>query len=213
MNLLGNGLSDAKHHEAALSVRETDLATRRRLGADEESILITQNNLANTYQTLGWLDEALQLKRDVYSGHLRLWGEENIDTLISANNYAASLTRLERFDEAKSLLRKTILAARRVLGENNRVTLTMRKIYAKALYRDADATLDDLREAVQTLEDEGRIARRVLGGMHPLTTVIEGELQDARAALRRLRAHSLLPFGAFAVAVAVVAWIWLFFFA
>ena len=31
MNLLGNGLSDAKHHEAALSVRETDLATRRRL--------------------------------------------------------------------------------------------------------------------------------------------------------------------------------------
>lgn len=81
MNLLGNGLSDAKHHEAALSVRETDLATRRRLGADEESILITQNNLANTYQTLGWLDEALQLKRDVYSGHLRLWGEENIDTL------------------------------------------------------------------------------------------------------------------------------------
>ena len=88
MNLLGNGLSDAKHHEAALSVRETDLATRRRLGADEESILITQNNLANTYQTLGWLDEALQLKRDVYSGHLKLFGEENIDTLISANNYA-----------------------------------------------------------------------------------------------------------------------------
>ena len=87
----------------------------------------------------------------------------------------------------------------------------MRKIYAKALYRDADATLDDLREAVQTLVDAGRIARRVLGGQHPLTIGIEGDLRDARAALRRLRAHSLLPFGAFAVAVAVVAWIWRFF--
>ena len=140
MNLLGNGLSDAKHHEAALSVRETDLATRRRLGADEESILITQNNLANTYQTLGWLDEALQLKRDVYSGRLRLWGEEHEETLIAASNYASSLVHLKRFEEAKSLLRKTILAARRVLGENNRVTLTMRKIYAKALYRRASAT-------------------------------------------------------------------------
>jgi len=40
-----------------------------------------------------------------------------------------------------------------------------------------NATLDDLREAVTTLEDAGRIARRVFGGTHPLTTGIEGELQ------------------------------------
>ena len=38
-----------------------------------------------------------------------------------------------------------------------------------ALYFDAAATLDDLREAVATLEDAERIARRVLGGAHPLT--------------------------------------------
>ena len=56
--------------------------------------------------------------------------------------------------------------------------------YAKAIYRDAGATLDDLREAVKVLEDTARIARRVLGGAHPLTTDIEGNLQDARATLR-----------------------------
>ena len=50
--------------------------------------------------------------------------------------------------------------------------------------KDEGATLDDVREAVTTLEDAGRIARRVFGGTHPLTTGIEGELQDARAALR-----------------------------
>ena len=51
-------------------------------------------------------------------------------------------------------------------------------------YKDDGATLDDLREAVATLEDAGRIARRVLGGTHPTTGGIEGAQQEARAALR-----------------------------
>ncbi len=59
----------------------------------------------------------------------------------------------------------------------------MRLNYARALYKDDDATLDDLREAVATLEDVERTARRVLGGAHPLTTGIEGSLQNSRAAL------------------------------
>ena len=56
--------------------------------------------------------------------------------------------------------------------------------YAGALYLDAGATLEDLREAVTTLEDTARIASRVLGGAHPLTAGIGKFLQDARAALR-----------------------------
>ena len=47
-----------------------------------------------------------------------------------------------------------------------------------------DATLDDLREAVETLEDAGHTARRVLGGAHPVAADIELSLRDARAALR-----------------------------
>ena len=45
------------------------------------------------------------------------------------------------------------------------------------------ATLDDLHEAVTTLEDTVRIARRVLGGAHPLTSSIERSLRRSRAAL------------------------------
>ena len=41
------------------------------------------------------------------------------------------------------------------------------------------ATLDDLREAVTTLEDTERIARRVFGGAHPLTTNIDA-IRSAR---------------------------------
>jgi hypothetical protein len=58
---------------------------------------------------------------------------------------------------------------------------------AKLLVAEAvgdGATLDDLREAVTTLEDAERIARRVLGAAHPLTTGIEEQLQNVRAALR-----------------------------
>ena len=56
-------------------------------------------------------------------------------------------------------------------------------VYAEALYKDNAASLDDLREAVTTLEETERTARRVMGGAHPLTTTIEGDLRGARAAL------------------------------
>ena len=156
---------------------------RRRHGASF-SALVAQSNLANSYGALGRGEEALRLKRDVYSGRLELNGEEHEKTLLVANNYAASLKELGRFEEARSLLRKTIPVARRVLGEGDRLTLKMRMIYAKALYKDDAATLDDLREAVTTLVETERTARRVLGGAHPVTTGIEGALRDARAALR-----------------------------
>ena len=59
----------------------------------------------------------------------------------------------------------------------------MRWCYAKALYLDPGATLDDLREAVATLEDAARIARRVLGGSNPVTEGVDDELRAARATL------------------------------
>ena len=74
--------------------------------------------------------------------------------------------------------------ARRVLGESHVLTLRMRWSYADTLHEDPGATLDDLHEAVTTLEDTERIARRVMGGAHPTTEWIEKSLRDARAALR-----------------------------
>ena len=74
--------------------------------------------------------------------------------------------------------------ALRVLGESNELSLKMRWNYAVALCQDDDATLDDLREAVTTLEDAARAIRRVFGGTHPFTAGIERQLRNARAALR-----------------------------
>jgi hypothetical protein len=106
--------------------------------------------------------------------------------LRAAGNYAWTLGELQRFEEAKSLLRKMMRVARRVLGESHEVTLRLRWLYAETLYLDDGATVDDLREAVTTLEDAGRITRDLCGGQHPRTTGIERTLRDARAALYAL---------------------------
>ena len=81
-------------------------------------------------------------------------------------------------------MRKMMPVARRVLGENDETMLKMRWTYAEALYLDTSATLADVREAVTTLEDTERTARRVFGGAHPVTVDIEAEIRDARAVLR-----------------------------
>ena len=94
-----------------------------------------------------------------------------------------SLNGLQRFEEAKTLVRKIFPVARRVLGKSHELTLRASYNYAEALYKDPAATLDDLREAVTTLEDAGRIARRVFGGEHPFTEEIGGELRKSRVVL------------------------------
>ena len=190
--LLGKGLSAGGHYEDALVVQEAELATGRRVGTSENAnhMLIIKSNLAKTYSSLGRLEEALQLERDVYNGSLRLSGEEDVDTLTAANNYARSLTELKRFEEARALLRKAVPAARRVLGETHDLTLTLKKVYGESFYEDDSATLDDRREAVTTLEDTTRIARRVFGASHPTTTGNEEALLRARQRVIKLQ---LLP--------------------
>ena len=49
---------------------------------------------------------------------------------------------------------------------------------------DPSATLDDIREAVTTLEELQRTMRRLLGGAHPDVARMERSLRKARAALR-----------------------------
>ena len=59
-----------------------------------------------------------------------------------------------------------------------------RSNYGRVLCQCRDATLDDLREAVTTLEETERTSRRVFGGAHPDVAVFEKSMQNARAALR-----------------------------
>jgi len=184
MNQLGNGLHEARHHADALTVREADLAIRLRLGMPARRLLVVRGNIATSYRMLGREEEAMRMLRDVYYGRVKLHGKEHAETLREANNYADLLKNLKRFEEAKALLRQMIPMSRRVLGESAQITLKMRTIYALVLREDPGATLDNLREAVEMFEETARIARRVLGGAHPLTADIERALQQSREVLR-----------------------------
>jgi hypothetical protein len=153
-------------------------------------MLAIRNNLAVTYRSLGRLEDALRLRRDVYSGRLKLNGEEHVETLIAANNYANLLEGLNRYEEASSLLCRQILVARRILGETNSTTLGMRWLYALTLRKKDGATLDDLRESVETLGSVAPLWTRVFGPSHPDTPSVQRALEDARKALAARAAAS-----------------------
>ena len=123
------------------------------------------------------------MRQKVYSGRLKLNGETHVETLGAANNYASSLNGLRRFAEARSLMRKTMPVAQRVLGKLHEITIKMLWAYVETLYEDDNATLDDLRKAVNTLEDAARDARRVHGSAHPFAEGCEYHIQKSRAAL------------------------------
>jgi hypothetical protein len=56
-------------------------------------------------------------------------------------------------------------------------------IHAEILYEDDSATLADLRELVNTLDDAARGARRVYGTKHPFVVGTEYHIEHLRAAL------------------------------
>ena len=149
-----------------------------------------QGNLAGSYEALGRLEEASEQYRQVYHGLMNTLGEEHLDTIGAANNYASSFARRERYAEARSLLRKTMPVARRVLPENDEAWFMMRMNFAAVLYEPDYATVDDVREAVTTLEDLAPITRRVLGCKHPTMVSIELSLRKVRG---KARAMALSP--------------------
>ena len=80
-----------------------------------------------------------------------------------------SLNGLQRFQQKPRYWRKTLPVARRILGKSNEITLRMVGTMRMHSAVTPGATLDDLREAVMTLEDAAQVVRRVLGGANPLT--------------------------------------------
>ena len=88
-------------------------------------MLVVQSNLSGTYRALKRYEAALHMRRDVYSGRLRLYGEEHEETISQLTTTRCPL-------RSKALRRSQVAAAqydpvaRRVLGENDELTIMMR---------------------------------------------------------------------------------------
>ena len=204
MGKLGCGLCGSRRWADALPVLEARLSTMTRLNlGTEPDMLLAYANVANTYQMLGKLEQAMPMRMEAYSRSLRILGAEHRNTLIEVSNYSDLLNRLDRHDEAKLLMRKALPVARRVLGEDDRTTLWMRCVYSDTLYYDQE-------ESINTLEDTLRIARRVLGGAHPDVVRIEQDLAYQRAVRRRVYLYFGILWGALVLAISAGVWfVWL----
>ena len=190
MAQLANGLSETQQHEAALSVREAELSTLRRLGQTEEQINNSKANLAFSYECLGRHEEALVLRRELYA-----WGVTfklpTDEIIIYASNLAVSLKDNKCFEEARCFLRERIAEGfHRTLGVDHLQVMKMRAYYAQALSDDDRPSRDDLVEAIGIYEDLSSQTRRVLGGSHPFTGATQQNLLHVRWKLARLDAHS-----------------------
>ena len=71
-----------------------------------------------------------------------------------------------------------------VATQNNITPTKNTRRPSRSRSRRAHATLDDLREAIKTLEDVEPTARRTLGGTHSYVAGIKGDLDASRARLR-----------------------------
>ena len=118
---------------------------RRHGGSVKYDILCVQSNLASLYDNLGRSESASRLRRDVYSGLLKLNGEESIETLQRPKITRCPLLIGSAWKKPRRCCR-TVPVAVLLLGENHDLTLRMRATYARALYDDPNATLDNLRE-------------------------------------------------------------------
>ena len=121
MGQLGNGLYEVLEHQGRVVREEAELSLERRLvQIEENTVLALQSNIAMVYHQLGRLEEGHKHERDVYSGRLRLNGEEHLENpRCSQQLLGVAFCHSGASKKPGRLLRKTVPVARRVLGEND----------------------------------------------------------------------------------------------
>ena len=70
-----------------------------------------------------------------------------------------------------------------IFPQNHVMTLRFRDNYALSLFKNSEASCDDLVAAVAEYEDLDRVARRVLGRDNAVTREFRGNMEAARAKL------------------------------
>jgi tetratricopeptide (TPR) repeat protein len=151
------------------------------VGSDSSTTMTTRHNLAQVYQAMGRLDEAIELFTRTLADQERMLGRDHPDTLGSRNNLAAAYQAVGRLDEAIGLFTRTLADRERVLGPDHPYTLASRNFLAEA-YRAVGRLNDAIELYTRTLADR----ERVLGPDHPDTLGSRNNLAAAYQAVGRL---------------------------
>ena len=160
--------------QLALALAESVALAADTLGPDHPHALGSRNNLANAYQDVGRLDEAITLHKQTLDARTRTLGPDHPDTLGSGDNLACAYREAGRLDEAITLHEQTLDARTHILGPNHPDTLGSRNNLAVA-YRDAGKLDQAIELHQQTLED----TEVLLGPDHPDTLTSRNNLAVA----------------------------------
>ena len=160
--------------QLALALAESVALAADTLGPDHPHALGSRNNLANAYQDVGRLEEAITLHKQTLDARTRTLGPNHPDTLGSGDNLACAYREAGRLEEAITLHKQTLDARTHILGPNHPDTLDSRHNLAVA-YRDAGRLDQAIELHQQTLKDtEG-----LLGPNHPHTLTSRNNLAVA----------------------------------
>ena len=99
------------------------------------------------------------------------------NTLCGALNLASSLHRTKRHVEARDFIRENLPIVDGELGQDSEFAIKFRLILSQALWQNDDASLGDVKEAGEILEDICPRIRRVFGATHPITLNAASDLR------------------------------------
>ena len=179
-NNLAGAYDSAGRFGEAIELYERVLFERERvLGSDHPDTLTTRNNLAVAYHSAGHFGEAIELYEQVLDDRVRVLGPDHPKTLTTRNNLAGAYRFAGRFDEAIELFERVLADRVRVLGPDHPDTLTTCNNLAGAYY------------SVGRFDDAIELLGRVLGPEHPLTKLVQKNLEAAKRKMNPPDAPSL----------------------
>ena len=144
--------------------------------------------MANCLSKLGRLDNALELRREIYESKAGTPYDRCRARSAAVTNFAVALYKAKQFAESRALLLEEMPEALRFYGPDDPDYLYMRYVFARVIILHKGLAVK--REAVQIIEDVYLTSRRVLGPSHPKTEMYHQTLQPWRERLAQLEASS-----------------------
>jgi eukaryotic-like serine/threonine-protein kinase len=168
----------------AQTAAEQEAAARalyaRYRGPDHPDTLLSMNNLADSYHTLGRHAEALKLREETLALRKARLGPDHPDTLVSMNNLAASYYALGRHVEALKLREETLALQKARLGPDHPDTLLSMNNLAGSYF-----ALGRYTDALKLIKETLALRKARLGPDHPDTLTSMSNLAVAYETLGR----------------------------
>lgn len=186
LSALSNGLHSVNAFKEALVVDQIRLDAHIRSNRSHAGRIRLMGALASTHATLGALDDALVIHRQVHEWTVSKNGEKHKDSIFSGLNVVATLLNSKRYKEVQNFAFPWINIAMDTLGPGHAFTYDIIDTYCASITSDKGSSADDIRDVRGMLEAAAQRCRLVLGESHPTTYRLANNLKAMDFHIARL---------------------------